>query len=99
HVSGCGNSCGVHEIGEIGYTGKTKRVNDAPRKCFELHVGGKFEVENTALGTVYGDMLEEEIPNFIFDLYKELEAVNETFKVWYANNKEKFTEVANKYLV
>ncbi|MGL5416062.1 MAG: nitrite/sulfite reductase [Clostridium sp.] len=99
HVSGCGNSCGVHEIGEIGYTGKTKRVNDAPRKCFELHVGGKFEVGNTGLGTIYGDMLEDEIPNFIFDLYKELESVNQTFEKWYVENKEKFAEVVSKYLV
>lgn len=99
HVSGCANSCGVHEIGEIGYTGKTKRVNDAPRKCFELHVGGKFEVENTGLGTVYGDMLEEEIPNFLFDLYKELEKVNETFANWYVSNKETFKEIVSKYLV
>lgn len=99
HVSGCQNSCGVHEIGEIGYTGKTKRVNDAPRKCFELHVGGKFAIGNSALGDIYGDMLEDEIPNFLYDLYVELEKEDKVFAVWYAENRDKFTEIANKYLV
>ncbi|WP_195971763.1 nitrite/sulfite reductase [Clostridium thermobutyricum] len=99
HVSGCANSCGVHEIGQIGFTGKTKRVNDAPRKCFELHVGGKFELGNTELGDIYGDMLEEEIPNFIYDLYKVLAKENKAFEAWYKDNNDSFKELANKYLV
>lgn len=99
HTSGCANSCGVHEIGQIGFTGKTKRVDNAPRKCFELHVGGKFAVGNTALGDIYGDIIEEEIPNFIYDLYKELEKENQTFEEWYKDNKDEFKILADKYLV
>lgn len=99
YISGCANSCGVHEIGELGFTGKSKRVNDAPRKCFELHVGGKFAIGDTKLGEVYGDILEEEIPNFIYDLYVELEKENIEFNNWYEENKEEFKNVVNKYLV
>ncbi|MGL4742070.1 MAG: nitrite/sulfite reductase [Sarcina sp.] len=99
HISGCQNSCGVHEIGELGFTGKTKRVNDKPSKCFELHVGGRFAVGNSALGDVYGDILEEEIPNYVYDLYQELEKTNVVFADWYKNNIEIFTEITKKYLV
>lgn len=99
HISGCANSCGVHEIGEIGFTGKTKRVNDTSRKCFELHVGGKFAIGDTKLGEVYGDILEEEIPNFIYDLYVELEKENIKFNDWYEGNKEEFRNIVSKYLV
>ena len=33
YISGCGNSCAVHEIGGIGFTGKKKRVNDKVEEC------------------------------------------------------------------
>lgn len=99
NISGCQNSCGVHEIGSIGFTGKTKRVDDAPRNCFELHVNGSFEVGSTRLGEVYGDILEEEIPNFLYDLYLELEKTNSEFNSWYKDNKEEFKKVVDKYLV
>ena len=99
HVSGCVNSCGVHEIGEIGYTGKMKRVDNVVKKCFELHVGGKFAIGDSALGDIYGEMIEEEIPNFIYDLYLELAKENIKFADWYKVNKDKFTEIAKKYLV
>lgn len=99
NISGCQNSCGVHEIGSIGFAGKTKRVNDAPRNCFELHVNGSFEVGSARLGEYYGDMLEEEIPNFIYDLYLELEKANLNFESWYCDNTEKFNNIAKKYLV
>ncbi|MGL4450077.1 MAG: nitrite/sulfite reductase [Sarcina sp.] len=99
HISGCANSCGVHEIGEIGFTGKMKRVNDAVRKCFELHVGGKFAVNDSVLGDVYSEIVEDDIPDFIFDLYKELEKENITFADWYKNNIDRFKEIASKYLV
>ncbi|MGG7079342.1 nitrite/sulfite reductase [Clostridium sardiniense] len=99
HISGCTNSCGVHEIGELGFTGKSKRVNDTPRKCFELHVGGKFAIGEAKLGEVYGDILDEEIPNFVYDLYTALEKDNAKFNDWYVENKEEFRNIVNKYLV
>lgn len=99
HISGCGNSCGVHEIGQIGFAGKTKRVNDEVRKCFELHIGGDYKIDNSKLGEIYGDMLEEEIPNFIYDLYVALEKENAEFESWYKQNKEEFKNIADKYLV
>ncbi|MGL5069587.1 MAG: nitrite/sulfite reductase [Sarcina sp.] len=99
HISGCTNSCGVHEIGELGFTGKMKKVDDAVRKCFELHVGGKFAINDSALGDIYGTLLEDEIPNFIYELYLELAKEDITFANWYKANTDKFTEIVNKYLV
>ena len=99
HISGCTNSCGVHEIGSIGFAGKSKRVNDAPRKCFELNVNGDFKVGSSRLGDVYGDIVEDEVPNFIYDLYKVLEKEGLKFEDWYKDNKENFKELASKYIV
>ena len=99
HISGCQNSCGVHEIGSIGLAGKSKRVNDAPRKCFELNVNGSYEVSDTKLAEIYGDIVDEEVPNFVYDLYKVLEKADLKFEDWYKDNKEQFKAVASKYLV
>ncbi|WP_194191720.1 nitrite/sulfite reductase [Clostridium chrysemydis] len=99
HISGCANSCGVHEIGEIGFTGKSKRVNDEVKKCFELHVGGSFKVGETKLAKVYGDIVEDEIPNYIYDLYKTLEEKNVRFETWYKDNESEFLKITKKYLV
>ena len=44
-------------------------------------------------------MLEEEIPNFIYDLYVALEKENAEFESWYKQNKEEFKNIADKYLV
>ncbi|MGL5243985.1 MAG: nitrite/sulfite reductase, partial [Sarcina sp.] len=49
HFSGCSNSCGVHEVGKIGFAGKIKRVNNETKHVFELHVGGNYAVGNTKL--------------------------------------------------
>ena len=99
HISGCSNSCGVHQIGQLGFAGKTKRVNGELRKCFELHLDGDYKIGNSKLGEIYGDMLEDEIPNFIYDLYVELEKENTEFEEWFKQNEEKFKNIADKYLV
>ncbi|MBP1890025.1 ferredoxin-nitrite reductase [Clostridium moniliforme] len=99
HISGCTNSCGVHEIGAIGFSGKSKRVNNELKSCFELQVDGDFEIDNSHIGEIYGDIVETEIPNFIYDLYKVLENKNIEFRNWYKENKEEFKNLVSKYLV
>lgn len=99
HISGCQNSCGVHEMGEIGFTGKSKRVTDEVKKCFELHIGGKFKVGETKFGDVYGDVVQEEIPNLIYELYSFLDEKNIIFDDWYRNNTDEFRSIIEKYIV
>ncbi|MEG1287039.1 MAG: nitrite/sulfite reductase [Clostridium sp.] len=99
YISGCGNSCGVHEIGKIGFTGKKKRVNDKIEECFELHIGGSYNALDAKLGKCYGDMINTEIPKFLYELAMSIKEENITFDEFIAKEEMKFEEIVNKYLV
>ena len=71
-ISGCLNSCGVHEIGKIGFTGKKKRVNDEVKEVFSLFIGGSLGESITEFGNCKGEMLSEEIPTFLYELYESI---------------------------
>lgn len=97
HISGCPNSCGVHEVGSIGFTGKRKKVNDVIEDVFELHINGSFEYNNTRLGIVYGELLAREIPEFLYELALVLEDKNVTFLDFITNSDSEFRELLSKY--
>ncbi|HBJ1650990.1 TPA: nitrite/sulfite reductase [Clostridium botulinum] len=97
HISGCGNSCGVHEVALIGFTGKKKRVNDETRDAFELHINGSFEEGNTRLGKVYGDILAEDVPEFLYELALLLEKDNINFHDYLKSHEEEFEALVNKF--
>ena len=97
HFSGCGNSCGVHEIAEIGFTGKKKRVNDVVEDVYEMHVNGSFKAENPKLGELYGDILKRNIPNFIYEVYKKLEASDKKFKMYLNDSEEEFKALFEEF--
>lgn len=99
YFSGCQNSCGVHEIGEIGFTGKSKRVNDAPRKVYELHFGGSFGVGTTNLGEYIADIPQEEISNFLLEVGHKVEESGECFKSFVQSKRSQFDEIVKKYAV
>ena len=99
HISGCGNSCGVHEIGEIGFTGKKKRVNDKVEDCFELYIGGSYRADNAKLGKSYGDILGTEIPKFLYELALAVKKSNITFDKIIYDKETEFKGIVNKYLV
>ena len=97
YISGCGNSCGVHEIAEIGFTGKKKRVNDVVEDVYEMHVNGSFKAENPKLGELYGDILKRNIPNFIYEVYKKLEASDKKFKMYLNDSEEEFKALFEEF--
>ncbi|GAB6169636.1 nitrite/sulfite reductase [Clostridium carnis] len=99
HISGCGNSCGVHQIGHIGFTGKKKRVNDKVSECFSLYLDGCFAVGETKLGKCYGDMLADTIPDFLYDLAIDIDNSGLTYKEYIEKNKNELENIINKYLV
>jgi ferredoxin-nitrite reductase len=99
YISGCPNSCGVHEIGHIGLTGKRKRVNGELENVFELHINGSFEVGNTHLGEHYGDLLQKQLPDFLYELAKLVEDSHFEFYDWLADNKERFSNLVKKFVV
>ncbi|MDS0526480.1 nitrite/sulfite reductase [Clostridium sp. SHJSY1] len=97
HISGCGNSCGVHEVGSIGFTGKRKRINDVVEDAFELHINGSYENNNARLGKVYGDLLAREIPKFLYELALFLDNKDIAFYDFITSHEDEFSELVTKY--
>ena len=62
NISGCPNSCAVHQIGKIGLTGKMKKIDGESVDAFEIHVDGNCEFTNTRLGNTLGDFKASDIP-------------------------------------
>ena len=99
HISGCPNSCGVHEIGQIGFCGKKKRVKDKLIDAFELHLGGAIGIEKTRLGKYYGDLKAEEVPEFLYKLALEIEKSGKSFDDFIVQKDDILNKILEKYLI
>ncbi|MGN0145385.1 MAG: nitrite/sulfite reductase, partial [Clostridium sp.] len=97
HISGCGNSCGIHEASLIGFTGKKKKIDGELQEVFELYINGSFEEGNARLGTKYGELLAEEIPEFLYELALLLESKNINFHDFVQMYKGELQELVDKY--
>ncbi|MGL5314743.1 MAG: nitrite/sulfite reductase [Peptostreptococcaceae bacterium] len=99
HIAGCPNSCAVPQIGQIGFIGKMKRVNDVSTAVFETSIGGNVKVGDSKFGKIYGDIKEDELKVFLLELAKEIDASNLDFDSFVDQNHNKLEEIINKYLV
>lgn len=99
YISGCPNSCGVHEIGSIGLAGKKKRVNDETRNVFELSVGGHVSLGNTELGKTIADIAEENVVDMLLEIAKAVKARDMIFKSWILLNEDEFKQIVEKYSI
>ena len=97
HFSGCGNSCGVHQISEIGFTGKKKRINDVVQEAYEIYVNGNCVEGETRLGKAYGDIARKDIPMFICELGNKLNEANIAFGDYINSNEDEFKALVEKY--
>lgn len=99
YVSGCQNSCGRHQAGDIGFAGGKKRVEDKIEDVFDIYAGGIVSREKTVLGTKFGIMLMSQIPEFIGNLSMELEKNNMDYREYISEKNDCFIELIKKYLV
>ncbi len=97
YFSGCGNSCGVHQVGSIGFCGKKKRVNDVISEVYEIHLNGSFKATDTRLGIYQGDILSTQIPMFINELANILNDNKIDYIDYIKNNSESFDKLVKKY--
>ena len=97
YFSGCGNSCGVHEIAEIGFTGKKKRINDVIQEAYEVHVDGSFVEGEARLGKCFGDIARKDIPMFICELAENLNTANKPFIEYIKSDENEFKALVEKY--
>ncbi|MBX4261411.1 nitrite/sulfite reductase [Clostridium estertheticum] len=99
HISGCTNSCSVHEIGTIGFRGKKKKIQDELTNVFELHIGGDLGIGKTKLSKIYGDIKQLDVPEFLFELASAVDNSNKDFTTWMEQNVDEFNELVTKYIV
>lgn len=97
HISGCGNSCGIHQACLIGLTGRKKKIDGELQDTFELHINGSFEEGNARLGKVYGQILAKEIPEFLYELALLVEEKNINFHDFVENYEEELQQIVDKY--
>lgn len=98
-ISGCPNSCGVHEIAKIGFTGKKKRVDDKVQDVFTLFIGGELGENKTKLGCSKGEILSSRIPEFLYNLAKEIENYKLTFDEYINQKEDHLNKFIEGYLV
>ena len=99
HISGCLNSCSVHELGTIGFCGKKKKINEKLTNVFELHFGGDLGIGKTKLAKHYGDITQEEVPRFLFELASAVANSNKDFTSWAEQNIDQLNQIIKKYII
>ena len=98
-ISGCHNSCGVHQIGKIGFCGKKKRVDNEVKNVFTLFIGGSCNINEVKMGHEKGDVLPERIPVFLHELGRAIENSGIGFDCYINDKAYEFNLLLNKYLV
>ncbi len=68
HISGCPNSCGQHQIGKIGFSGKAVKGKEGMIPSYRVHFGGAVGVDKAKLGEAAGDIPAKKIPEFLYRL-------------------------------
>lgn len=98
HISGCPSSCGTHQIGVIGFRGGVKLIDKVAHPAFTLYVHGCDIQGREAMGEEVGVILEKDIPRFLVELGKTVEASGKDFEAWFAQNPEGVKKAAQNYL-
>lgn len=98
HISGCPSSCGTHQIGTLGFHGFVKLVDKMPTPSFQVCLGGAYALGTERFGEVLGIITIPEIPLFLGELGRTLQAAGEPFETWFPAHEEEFKALIGKYL-
>lgn len=96
YISGCPNSCGVHQVGGIGLAGKLKNIDGVSTDAFEMFVGGSFEIGKTTLGNSLGDFKASDLPKMLFDI---AQIAPSDFYQWISKNPNELSSITEKYKI
>ncbi|RDY24565.1 nitrite/sulfite reductase [Romboutsia maritimum] len=99
YISGCSNSCGVHQIGAIGLSGKIKNIDGKSTDAFELHVGGSFNLNDTKLGYSLGDFKSSDLPKMLFEIAEHVANSNKPFYNWLNEHANELSQITSKYKI
>ena len=67
-ISGCPNSCGQHQKGLIGFTGRRKRTEDGVIATYAVSFNGRVGAGTARFGKAYGEIPAERIAVFLQEL-------------------------------
>lgn len=98
YISGCPNSCAVHEKGKIGLSGRATRTEDGLIPMYTIFLGGKVGSGGAKMGEVYGDVPAKKIPKYLYKL-AELKSKSsyEDFDEFLDNSKEEIKRLVKEY--
>lgn len=86
YISGCPNSCGVHEIGAIGLVGKKKKLNGVLKGVYDVYMNGACQVGESRLGDLMGEVEETKVGDCFLALAQKIAASGETFANYVVKN-------------
>lgn len=89
YISGCPSSCGQHLRGEIGFSGKLRKVNGQITSVYVLYMGGAVG-ENRRLAEKRGEITAKELPSFLYELaeFKRSTGIEEFSKFMKLKNQD-----------
>jgi len=98
-ISGCKNSCGQHQKGEIGFSGKFIKTDQGIKEAYTVFLGGNIVAGNAKLGEAYGDVIATDIPEFLLELAKFKSNYDyKNFNEFLSAKKEATILLVNKYV-
>lgn len=97
-ISGCPNSCGQHQKGKIGLSGKAQRSEDGLVPAYSISFGGGVGADTAKIGEVYGDIIAKKIPKYLLELSNlKSNSEYEDFDEFLKNKSEEIKELIYKY--
>ena len=97
-ISGCPNSCGQHQQGMIGFSGRAKRTDDGLVPAYSVSFGGKLGAGIAKIGEIYGDIPAKKIPEFILELANlKVTSSFGDFEKFLENKSDKIKNLIEKY--
>jgi sulfite reductase (ferredoxin) len=102
NISGCPNSCGMHQLADLGFAGKVGRKNGKPYPAYRVFAGFQADAEEkTEYGRSLGDIGARYIPDFVRGVFKEYipkkEQYNNFASYWAVEGDEHIAELLEKY--
>jgi len=97
HISGCPSSCSAHQIGALGFRGGKKPTPQGPRFSFMAYENGCPDFGRERFGTDLGNMLEEDIPEFLVALGREVARAGMTYEQFREAYPKRLEEIAKQF--
>lgn len=99
-LNGCPNACGQHPLGEIAFSGMSRKVEGRTLPFYRVLLGGRKNSENTQLAQVVGYLAAKHLPSFLKEFFVEIQdkiTQNNKFDFLMREGKEIARKLISKY--